>query len=175
MEITAKFNSELLEYEKILRPFAYTLTNNPVETEDLVQDTFFRALSNSDKFLEGTNIKAWLFTIMRNIFINSYRRKKLSRVMVDTSENQYLLHSTKRTEKNGSERTLLAEDISNALSNVSPAFTEPFLMYFNGFHYDEIAEKLDLPLGTVKSRIFCARKELQARLKQMGIVNASLS
>ncbi|MCS6934138.1 MAG: RNA polymerase sigma factor, partial [Chitinophagales bacterium] len=110
---------------------------------------------------------------MRNIFINSYRRKKLCRVTVDTSENQYLLHSTKRVEKNGSERAFLAEDLQKALNGVSETFTKPFLMYYNGYHYEEIARMLNLPLGTVKSRIFFARKELQARLREMGIMNSS--
>lgn len=175
MNTTLHLHNEFHQYERILRPFAFNLTNSREETEDLLQDTFYRALSNADKFAEGTNIKAWLFTIMRNIFINSYRRKKLSRVTVDTSENQYLLNSTKRVEKNDSERSFLAEDLQAALSDVSETFTKPFLMYYNGFHYEEIAQELNLPLGTVKSRIFFARKELQARLRNMGIMNSSLS
>ncbi|MBL7777977.1 MAG: RNA polymerase sigma factor [Chitinophagales bacterium] len=175
MNSTLNIHSEFQQYERILRPFAFNLTHSKEETEDLLQDTFYRALSNADKFAEGTNIKAWLFTIMRNIFINSYRRKKLSRVTVDTSENQYLLNSTKRVEKNDSERSFLAEDLQAALNDVSDTFTKPFLMYYNGFHYEEIAQELNLPLGTVKSRIFFARKELQARLKNMGIMNSSLS
>ena len=161
------------EYEKSLWSFALSLTRNTEETKDLIQETFYRALINAEKFNEGTNIKAWLFTIMRNIFINNYRRKKLSRVTVDSSDNSYLLNSTKQVEKNESERSFMSEDIAKALNKVNSSFTEPFLMYHNGFHYDEIAEKLDLPLGTVKSRIFFARKELQSKLTEVGIVNSA--
>jgi len=166
-------SNTLKEYEKPLWSFALSLTKNREETKDLLQETFYRALTNAEKFTEGTNIKAWLFTIMRNIFINNYRRKKLNRVTVDSSDNSYLLNSTKRVEKNESERSFMSEDITKALNKVSSSFTEPFLMYHNGFHYDEIAEKLDLPLGTVKSRIFFARKELQSRLTEVGIVNSA--
>lgn len=165
------FESEILQYESILRPFAFNLTRSAAETDDLIQDTFYRALANRDKFNQGTNIKAWLCTVMRNIFINNYRRQKKSNTVVDTSENQYLLNSTKKNESNGAENSFLAEDIRKAISSVSKDFTEPFLLYFQGFQYQEISEKLDLPLGTVKSRIFFARKELQSRLKGMDSFN----
>ncbi len=173
MSTSINFGPEIQQYESILRPFAFNLTKSREAAEDLIQDTFYRALSNSEKFLEGTNIKAWLFTIMRNLFINNYRRQKKSNTVTDTSDNQYLLNSTKRIEKNESERSFLAEDISKAMREVSSDFTEPFMMYFNGFSYEEIGEQLDLPLGTVKSRIFFARKELQSKLKQVGVLNSA--
>jgi RNA polymerase sigma-70 factor, ECF subfamily len=166
------FYSEIRQYESMLRPFAFNLTRSREESEDLLQDTFFRALSNQEKYSEGTNIKAWLFTIMRNTFINNYRKKKISKTITDTSDNQFLLNSTKQTEKNGSERSFLAEDIRKAIKQVSKDFTEPFIMHYEGFHYQEISEKLSLPLGTVKSRIFLARKELQSRLRSMGVVTS---
>ncbi|MCX6199058.1 MAG: RNA polymerase sigma factor [Bacteroidetes bacterium] len=173
MSTSINFGPEIQQYESILRPFAFNLTKSREATEDLIQDTFYRALLNSEKFLEGTNIKAWLFTIMRNVFINNYRRQKKSNIVTDTSENQYLLNSTKKIEKNDSERSFIAEDISKAMRKVSSDFTEPFMMYFNGFSYQEIAEELDLPLGTVKSRIFFARKELQSKLKERGVLNST--
>ena len=166
MNTPKQFTGEILQYENILRPFAFTLTRNKEEAEDLVQDTMYRALANKEKFSEGTNVKAWLFTILRNIFINNYRRRKKSRVMIDTTPNNYWLNSTSKIEKNESERSFLREEIAKALKQVSRDFTEPFLMYYRGFHYQEIAEKLNLPLGTVKSRIFFARKELQSRLRE---------
>ncbi len=173
MTPSMNFGVEIMQYEGILRPFAFNLTRNREESEDLIQDTIYRALSNKEKFAEGTNIKAWLFTIMRNIFINNYRRNQKRNTVTDTSDNQYLLNSTKKVERNGSESAFIAEDIKKAMVEVSKDFTEPFMMYHNGFKYQEIAEKLDLPLGTVKSRIFFARKELQARLKDMGIKNSN--
>lgn len=173
MKTSLSLTTEILQYEKALRPFAFNLTHDREETEDLLQDTFYRAIANADKFSEGTNIKAWLFTIMKNIFINNYRRNQKRNTITDTSDNQYLLNSTKKTERNGSERSFLAQEISAAMAEVSTDFTEPFMMYYNGFKYNEIAEKLNLPLGTVKSRIFFARKELQNKLKGMGIANSS--
>jgi RNA polymerase sigma-70 factor (ECF subfamily) len=172
MTPTADFGTEIMQYQRILRPFAFNLTHSMEESEDLIQDTFYRAIANKDKFSEGTNIKAWLFTIMKNIFINNYRKNQKKNVITDTSDNQYLLNSTKKVEHNGSEVNFLAADIEKAMQEVSADFTEPFMMYFNGFKYQEIAEQLNLPLGTVKSRIFFARKELQNRLKGMGISNS---
>lgn len=165
--------TELTKYEQLLRPFAFNLTQSREESEDLIQDTFCRALVNQDKFNEGTNIKGWLFTIMRNIFINNYRKKQRGHAILDSSENQFLLNSTYKTEINGSEAIFLSEAISGAMKQISEDFTGPFMMHFNGYPYLEIAEKFNLPLGTVKSRIFFARKELQARLKEMGISNSS--
>lgn len=173
MDTSTNFFAEIMQYENMLRPFAFSLTKSREETEDLIQDTFYRALINQEKFSEGTNIKAWLFTIMRNIFINNYRRRKKSNTVTDTSENQYLLNSTKKIEKNESERKFLSEDITKAMKQVSKDFTEPFMMYYKGFHYQEISEQLHLPLGTVKSRIFFARKELQSKLRGLGVVNAA--
>lgn len=170
---SVNFETEILQYENILRPFAFNLTRSAAETDDLIQDTFYRALANREKFSEGTNIKAWLCTVMRNIFINNYRRQKKSNTVVDTSENQFLLNSTSKIESNGAENSFLAEDIMQAMRNVSKDFTEPFMMYYQGFQYQEISEKLCLPLGTVKSRIFFARKELQSKLKGMYTVNLS--
>jgi RNA polymerase sigma-70 factor (ECF subfamily) len=166
---TIDFTTELYRYDQILRPFAYNLVKSKEESEDLIQDTFFRALANKDKFMEGTNIKAWLFTIMKNIFINNYRKNQKKNTITDTSENQYLLNSTKKTLKNEGENVFLKEIIDNAIGSVSTDFTEPFMMYYKGYKYQEIAAKLDLPLGTVKSRIFFARKEIQSKLKTMGI------
>lgn len=166
---TLDFSTELYRYDQVLRPFAYNLVKNKEECEDLIQDTFYRALANKDKFMEGTNIKAWLFTIMKNIFINNYRKNQKRNTVTDTSENQYLLNSTKKTLSNDGERVFLKEIIQDAMNGVSNDFTEPFMMYYKGFKYQEIAEQLSLPLGTVKSRIFFARKEIQARLKSLGI------
>lgn len=175
MATTINFGAEIMQYQDLLRPFAINLTKNYEESEDLLQDTFYRALSNKDKFLEGTNIKAWLFTIMRNIFINNYRRKQKSNIITDTSDTQFLLNSTKRTESNEATRTLIADEIDSVMHEVSKDFTVPFMLYYNGFKYNEISEQLNLPLGTVKSRIFFARKELQNRLKERGIENSSVA
>lgn len=173
MIATLQVPNEILQYERLLRPFAYNLTQSQEETEDLIQDTFYKALMNQEKFTEGTNVKGWLFTIMRNIFINNYHKKRRNIKINDSSDNLYLINSTATIERNGSESVFLSEYIRKAMEEISDDFTGPFMMYFNGFRYTEIAEKLDLPLGTVKSRIFFARKEIQANLKKMGITNSA--
>ncbi|MBS1611447.1 MAG: RNA polymerase sigma factor [Bacteroidetes bacterium] len=163
----------LQQYESTLRAYAFSLTRSKEESDDLVQDTFYRAISNLDKFSDGTNVKAWLYTIMRNIFINNYRRKKNHRTTYLPIDNQAAWSGFKKHENNTSSRSLLAEDITKALNKVSSNFTEPFMMYYRGFRYDEIAEKLSIPVGTVKSRIFFARKELQAKLAHLEIYNSA--
>jgi RNA polymerase sigma-70 factor (ECF subfamily) len=168
------FASEIYQYDKLLRPFASNLTKNKEEMEDLIQDTFYRAIANREKFTEGTNVKAWLFTIMKNIFINNYRKNIKRGTVVDTTDNAVLINNPKRSVPNEGEIRFVQEEIQKAISGVSKDFTEPFLMYYRGFKYQEIAETLDLPLGTVKSRIFFARKELQSRLKSAGITHSSL-
>src|SRR5580692_169343 len=142
---TLEFNQLLVNNAEFLKPFAITLTRDSEAAKDLFQETLYRALANKDKYNVGTNIKAWLFTIMRNIFINNYRRNAKRNTVTDTSDNQYLLNSTKKVEKNDSERAFMAEDIDKAMEEVSKDFTEPFMMYYRGFKYQEIAEKLDLP------------------------------
>jgi len=165
--------SDLLQYEQLLRPFAFSLTKNIEETNDLIQDTFYRALANQDKFSEGTNIKGWLFTIMRNIFINNYRQKKTNKNSTDSLDQLFITNNSRLIERNGAERLLLEEAINKAMDGVSKDFTAPFMMHYNGFQYDEIAKKLKLPLGTVKSRIFFAKKDLQAKLKSLGITHSA--
>lgn len=174
MAHTISTPSSLAVYENMLRPYAFTLTKSKEETDDLIQDTLYRALVNMDKFSDGTNIKGWLYTIMRNIFINNYRRQKRFSTVRSTDSNEVLINSAKVV-TNDSEKKFLADSITSALQQVSKDFTEPFMMYYQGFHYQEISEKLDLPLGTVKSRIFVARKELQAKLKGLGVLNSANS
>ncbi|MFN8277614.1 MAG: RNA polymerase sigma factor [Chitinophagales bacterium] len=166
---TLDFSNHLQAYTPVLRPYAFNLVKDREKTNDLIQDTLYRAMANKSKFTEGTNMKAWLFTIMRNIFINDYRRSRKRLVVNDNSEQQHLIVNAGPVVGNQGERTFMAEEIDRALRQVSAEFTEPFMMYFNGFKYQEIAEKLSLPLGTVKSRIFFARKELQRRLRMAGV------
>jgi RNA polymerase sigma-70 factor (ECF subfamily) len=173
MEATFQLSNEILQYERLLRSFAYNFTQSQEETEDLIQDTFYKAWINQDKFMEGTNLKAWLFTIMRNIFINNYHKKRRNIKVNHSSDDPYLISSTVPIARNGSERTFLGEYIRIAMSEISDDFTSPFMMYFNGFSYNEIAQKLNLPLGTVKSRIFFARKEMQSNLRKLGITNSA--
>ena len=160
---TINFQTEVKSATVVLKPHAMRLTRDFHDAEDLIQETIIRALTNEDKFQEGTNIRAWLFTIMRNIFINDYRKKSKRNVVIDTTENMYYLNSS-TTISNAGERSFVMNDIRNALMKISNELRVPFLMHFKGYKYHEIAEQLNLPLGTVKSRIFFARKELSGIL-----------
>ena len=157
------FQTEVKIATVVLKPHAMRLTRNMHDAEDLIQETIIRALTNEDKFQEGTNIKAWLFTIMRNIFINDYRKKSKRNTVIDTTDNLYYLNAS-TTISNVGERAFVMNDIRNALMKISNELRVPFLMHYKGYKYNEIAEQLNLPLGTVKSRIFFARKELKDML-----------
>ncbi len=161
---TAEFNYSVYAHSSNLKPYAINLTKDIVNANDLLQETFLRAIANREKFNEGTNLKAWLFTIMRNIFINDYRRRTKRKTILDQTENQFLLNSREHTVPNRATATFVLEDIQRALKKLSDDYKIPFMMHFNGYKYQEIADDLQLPLGTVKSRIFFARKELKERL-----------
>ena len=152
------FQSEVKTATVVLKPHAMRLTRDINDAEDLIQETIVRALTNEDKFQEGTNIKAWLFTIMKNIFINDYRKKSKRNTVIDTTDNLYYLNAS-TTISNAGERAFVMNDIRNALMKISNELRVPFLMHYKGYKHHEIAEQLNLPLGTVKSRIFFARKE----------------
>jgi RNA polymerase sigma-70 factor (ECF subfamily) len=150
---------------KSLKGFAYNFTRNVTDAEDLLQDTLLKALRYKDNFQEGTNFKGWLFTIMRNIFINNYKRKKLQNTITDHSNNQYYLNYGKVSEDTVNNR-VNEKDINKAISGLSYEFRTPFQMYVDGYHYDEIANAMSIPMGTVKSRIFHARKRLMEELSE---------
>ena len=163
---TLEFNNLIIQYSNPLLAFAKNLTKDHEDANDLLQETRLKAIRYKDKFKEGTNIKAWLFTIMKNTFINDYRRKKKQNTMFDSTANAYYINSTDSTVvKNGGETSCNMETIQNAIDDLPEELRIPFMNYYKGFKYNEIAEELGLPLGTVKSRIFFARKELKSKLK----------
>ncbi len=143
--------------------FAYMLTSNRDDAYDLLQDTTLKALDNEDKFTEGTNFKGWVFTIMRNIFINNYRRGARQATVVDTTENLYLLNIAQDSGMETPDGSYSVNEISESINDLPEEFRIPFSMHVAGYKYNEIAEHMQLPLGTVKSRIFFARKKLQQR------------
>ena len=148
-----------------LKHFAIKLTQDPEDAEDLVQDTMLKAFINENKFAEGTNLKGWLYTMMKNIFINKYRRAMKSRIFNDSTEDQYYLNSAMSTRQNEGEGNLIMKDVRSALGQLSENLRTPFLLSFQGFKYEEIAAHLQIPLGTVKVRIHNARKELMKMLE----------
>lgn len=161
-----EFNSVLLENADFLKPFAVNLTKDSEAANDLYQETLYKALANQEKYNVGTNIKAWLFTIMRNIFINDYRRKAKQKTVFDNSANDYLINMKQASVGNAAEGSLRMKEINEAIHQLPEIFKVPFRLYFDGYKYQEIADVLAEPLGTVKSRIHFARKLLKERLNR---------
>lgn len=147
-----------------LRNYALKLTQDVEDADDLVQDTMLKAFTNEEKFAEGTNLKGWLYTIMKNIFINKYRRAMKSNIFHDDTENQYYINNTATAQRNDGDSNLVMKDIQHALADINDNLRTPFMMSYTGYKYEEIASQLKLPLGTVKVRIHNARKELSKRL-----------
>jgi RNA polymerase sigma-70 factor (ECF subfamily) len=158
---TVEFFNQLKQQTQTLNNFAYSLTRDSEDAKDLYQETAFRALSNRDKFQPGTNFKAWLITIMKNIFINNYRRKIKGGIVSDNSENQYFFNSLNNSVLNRAESDIMMKELNRMVESLDDSLKIPFLRYYHGFKYQEIADELHLPLGTVKSRIFFARKALK--------------
>jgi len=161
---TLEFHDKFNSLSAVLYSFSYNLTKNMEDSRDLFQETAFRALSNKDKFMSGTNFKAWVFTIMKNIFINNYRKKVKSNTIIDTTDNQFYINSGSNTTQNRGDANILLDDLNKMVSALDASIRVPFIMHHDGFKYQEIADTLDLPLGTVKSRIFFARKELKDKI-----------
>ena len=136
------------------------------DAKDLLQETVFRAIASQDKYTEGTNLKAWLYTIMKNIFINNYRRKVKQNTIFDSTPNDFLLNQNQAVVANAAEVNLRLKDIQEAIHNLPAIFKNPFLLYFDGFKYHEIADMLGEPLGTIKSRIHFARKLLKTQIQR---------
>jgi RNA polymerase sigma factor (sigma-70 family) len=162
----ADFNQLLTNNADFLKPFAFTLTRDNESAKDLVQDTLYRALSNKEKYNVGTNIKAWMYTIMRNIFINDYRKKSRQNTIFDNTPNDFLLDYNQNAVSNVAEVNLTLKDIQSAVDKLPDIFKLPFVLYFEGYKYNEIAENLHEPLGTIKSRIHFARKLLKEQLNR---------
>ncbi len=163
-----EFHDMIIELKQPMKAFALNLTREREDALDLVQETYYRAIANQDKFHEGTNLKAWLMTIMKNIFINNYRKASKRNTILDASDNLFMLNSRDAAIANQAERDFVMKDLIRAINSLDIEYRRPFLMHYQGFKYEEIAEDLSLPLGTVKSRIFFARKQMQSYLKEKG-------
>jgi RNA polymerase sigma factor (sigma-70 family) len=162
---TLEFNELVFTASKSLKYPALKFTrNNSEDADDLIQDTLLKALKNESKFKEGSNIKAWLFVIMRNTYISKYNNDKKN-IYVDTIEDEYMLTTPGAIDFNKGASNIAMNEINTAINNLEQVYKEPFMMHFAGFKYDEIADKLNIPMGTVKNRIHVARKNLMEALK----------
>jgi len=160
-----EFNYNVLSQRDKLKYFALKLTQNMDDADDLLQDTMLKALVNRDKFAEKTNIAAWLYTIMKNTFINNYRKAVKANTIIDDTKELYYLNIPQTTGSISPESRYAEKEIKKNIDALDETYRIPFQMHNDGYKYKEIAEKLDIPIGTVKSRIFLARKELMTVLK----------
>ncbi len=160
-----EFNYRLTNLSENLERFALSLTTNKEDAKDLLQETFAKAISYRDKFTDNTNLKAWTFTIMKNTFINNYRRASKANTTFDNTEDLYYLNLNKENRQNSPESEISTKEIIKAIQELEDEFRIPFIMHTQGYKYKEISEELDLKIGTVKSRIFFTRKKLMERLK----------
>lgn len=161
---TAEFGNILDQQNQFLKQLALKLTKHLDDAEDLIQDTYFKALKNQDKYEQGTNLKGWLYTIMRNTFINNYRKKKVQNTFVDETDNNYFIDQGINNRVEQADHNVDQDYIMKQIDSIEKNYVEAFMMHYNGYKYEEIAEILDIPLGTVKSRIFLARKKMMEKL-----------
>lgn len=162
---TKAFNLNIFSHKDSLFSFAFSFTKDTDDANDLFQETMLKAINYSSQFKEGTNLKAWLYTIMRNTFINNYRKSsKTDRIMTvtdDLTSDKLFLSASMNT----SEGKFVMDDIYKALEKLQPEYYIPFIKYFEGFKYHEIADELKIPIGTVKTRIHVARQILKKQLR----------
>ena len=159
------FKKNLLSVQEELLRFAYKLTADREEANDLLQETSLKALDNEDNYIPDTNFKGWMYTIMRNIFINNYRKIVRDQTFVDHTDNLYHLNLPQDSGFDSTEGAYDIKEIHRVVNLLPNEYRIPFAMHVSGFKYREIAEKLSLPLGTVKSRIFFTRQRLQGQLR----------
>jgi RNA polymerase sigma-70 factor (ECF subfamily) len=162
---TVDFTQNLLGMQSELHRFAMKLTADKEEADDLLQETSLKALDNEDKYTPDTNFKGWMYTIMRNIFINNYRKTVRDQTFVDQTENLYHLNLPQDSGFDSTEGNYDLKEIRRIVNSLPKEYRVPFSMYISGFKYREIADRLGLPIGTVKSRTYFTRQRLQRDLK----------
>ena len=159
------FSLMLNEHTRPLKAFAFKFTKDLNDADDLYQDTILKAIRYFDNFKEGTNLKAWLFTIMKNTFINDYRKEVRSNAIVLKSVDLSSAKLVQSSSKNLAESKFVINDVHTILSKLPKEYSLPFVLHFEGHKYHEIADKLDIPIGTVKTRIHMAREILKKQLR----------
>ncbi len=164
-----QFLSEMDRLENILFSFAIRLTRNYEDAQDLMQETMLRAYKHREKFVVGTNFKSWASTIMRNTYINRYRKMKNRQHVNEPVENMLYAVENGNAIANGGESNMRMKELERKLQQVNKLYSVPFLMFYRGYEYKEIAGYLNIPIGTVKSRIFLARKKLKALIGERPI------
>jgi len=160
-----QFQKKLLGMQENMMNFALMLTANRDDAQDLMQDTTLKVLDNQEKFVDNVNFKGWVLTVMRNIFINNYHKVVRTQTVIDQNTDVYNLEVLNDSGFDSPDGSYQIQEITGAIENLNSELKIPFSLYLSGYKYNEIAERLELPLGTVKSRIYFARQELQQVLK----------
>lgn len=170
-----KATKSVAEFDKMvqnevgpMKSLAMQLTRNVEDANDLVQETLLKAFRYKQHFVEGTNLKGWLFTILKNTFINNYRRMSKRKTFLDSTDNTFYLDSTSLREENRGELTFIRKDLESAIAKLPDDIRYTFTRNMEGYKYHEIAEELTIPIGTVKTRIFVARRILRDYLSVYG-------
>lgn len=161
---SAQLTERITGMQPMLKQLTYRFTRDKEESQDLVQETLLKALLYKNKFRENTNLQGWLFTIMRNTFINNYRKAKLAKTSTDNTQELYFLNVADTHTFNRPEKTAEFKEIWESVHELKSELQIPFKMHLTGYKYHEIAEQLNIPIGTVKNRIFHARKEIQRKI-----------
>ncbi len=159
-----EFQYQIATLRPMLKVFTRRFTTDREESQDLVQDTILKALTYCDKFRKDTNLKGWLFTIMRNTYINNYRKNQKARTSHDSTKELYFLNVEDHHTFNQPEGSFEFKEVWRNMNSVKDELLIPFKMYTTGYKYHEISDHLQIPIGTVKNRIFHARKEIQKKL-----------
>lgn len=160
----SEFSQIATKYSKPLFDHAIKFTRDEDDAKDLVQDTLIKGMRFCQNFDEGTNLRGWLYVIMKNTFINDFRKASRKKDVITTNDDISDAHLTKSATTNAVNTTFAMEDINRAMSSIKPLYSIPFQLYFEGYKYEEISEQLDIPLGTVKTHIHQARMGLQKYL-----------
>ncbi len=161
--LQSRFDEEYARVADFLELLAMRLTQDSALANDLAQDTIYRALSNCEHFEEGTNFKAWMSTIMRNTFISGYRKRVRTPHHVSTAV--FAAGNQQAMSRNDGPGNLTIKEMLVELSNLDEVYARPFTLHYSGYRYEEIAQLMQLPIGTVKSRIFAARRQLKDKLR----------
>lgn len=161
---TTEYNQELAGHRDLLFRFALKLTRNYQDAQDLFQDATVRGFRYRERFEMGTNFRAWMSTIIRNTFLTKMRVKQRLTVVTEPIDNFAFALENRNAVGNDGETKLRMESLLGHLDQLSDLYRVPFLMHYKGYEYKEIAEHLDIPIGTVKSRLNTARSTMKKTL-----------
>jgi RNA polymerase sigma factor (sigma-70 family) len=168
---TMEFSRQLINMKPNMERFAYRLTYNKDDAMDLMQDTYLKALTSKDKFAEFTNLRAWVYTIMKNTFINNYRKSVRENTAFDNSASLYLLNNFVESHLERPDSAIAYKEVRKEVDALDDDLKKPLMMFTEGFKYREIADELNLKIGTVKNRIFLARRKLMESLRDYQYVD----